>query len=71
MTRDQFRALQCGEAVIVHSFGNHAGTITEIEPTVTIQGRTLTPDGWVKVALDRRFPGFEEWNGTYQDVELC
>lgn len=47
------------DRVVVHAFGAHPGVVAEIGPRVSIQGRTIRPEGWVKVRLDdgREFNG--------------
>ncbi len=55
--------LRIGDAVEVYSFGVHPGVITGFAPVVTIQGRTISRTGWVRVHLqDGRI-----WNGTVSD----
>jgi hypothetical protein len=59
MAQTRRKPIAVHDRVTVHSFGSHAGTVTELNPTVTIQGRTMVPDGWVSVRLDdgREFHG--------------
>lgn len=49
-----------GDRVTVHSFGAHAGTVTGLDPVMTVQGRTWQAKGWVTVRLDDG----RTWNGT-------
>ncbi len=59
MTPARFAKLALLDRVEVQQFGSHPGVVAEIGPTVEIQGRRVTPAGWVRVRLDdgRDFAG--------------
>lgn len=72
MTRTGFQNIQPGTEVTISSFGIHKGVVVEKNPTITMQGRTIQPTGWLKVRLhDETLPTeFREWNGDCKFVTL-
>lgn len=58
-----------GSFVTVYSFGVHAARVVEHDPVLTIQGRTLRHDGWVKVRLLVPRGPVNTWAGTPAHLE--
>lgn len=69
MTRTEFERLAPGTPVTIYAFGEHPGVVIAINPTVTIQGRTVQPAGWV--AVRPLNPATPIYNGTFKDVDLA